>query len=398
MLIYHRRPVMARQLTDELLGEYLVSDAPNGLFLAAPRRTGKSKFLQFELKPELEARGCLVVYVDFWAQPDKDPAELLAETLTYEIHKTAGLTKRLAAALSSLKVGTVEVELDLSKLGRPQGPSIPHVLGLLGKAANRQIVVILDEAQHTLTTQAGDAAMFALKSARDQLNSPDGHRLLLVFSGSDRDKLLRLVNSSKAPFYGSQIRHLPELDQGYVSQLGDALEKVFEWLAPVNIDALFEAFQTVGRRPQFLQEVLNEVLQRPATHAGQAQADILQGAREFQRNEARQRLHLYLGLKPLEQFVLWRMLEQGAAFRPYDSDAKDFYGALLGQEISTPMVQAAIKSLRDREPSIVWKSSRGEYAVDDTQMHGWFNQLQAAGQWPPGPDRASLLARLGRSA
>ena len=389
---------MARQLTDELLGEYLVSDAPNGLFLAAPRRTGKSKFLQFELKPELEARGCLVVYVDFWAQPDKDPAELLAETLTYEIHKTAGLTKRLAAALSSLKVGTVEVELDLSKLGRPQGPSIPHVLGLLGKAANRQIVVILDEAQHTLTTQAGDAATFALKSARDQLNSPDGHRLLLVFSGSDRDKLLRLVNSSKAPFYGSQIRHLPELDQGYVSQLGDALEKVFEWLAPVNIDALFEAFQTVGRRPQFLQEVLNEVLQRPATHAGQAQADILQGAREFQRNEARQRLHLYLGLKPLEQFVLWRMLEQGAAFRPYDSDAKDFYGALLGQEISTPMVQAAIKSLRDREPSIVWKSSRGEYAVDDTQMHGWFNQLQAAGQWPPGPDRASLLARLGRSA
>ncbi len=389
---------MARQLADELLGEYLVSDAPNGLFLAAPRRTGKSKFLQFELKPELEARGCLVVYVDFWAQPDKDPAELLAETLTYEIHKTAGLTKRLAAALSSLKVGTVEVELDLSKLGRPQGPSIPHVLGLLGKAANRQIVVILDEAQHTLTTKAGDAAMFALKSARDQLNSPDGHRLLLVFSGSDRDKLLRLVNSSKAPFYGSQIRHLPELDQGYVSQLGDALEKVFEWLAPVNIDALFEAFQTVGRRPQFLQEVLNEVLQRPATHAGQAQADILQGAREFQRNEARQRLHLYLGLKPLEQFVLWRMLEQGAAFRPYDSDAKDFYGALLGQEISTPMVQAAIKSLRDREPSIVWKSSRGEYAVDDTQMHGWFNQLQAAGQWPPGPDRASLLARLGRSA
>ena len=87
-----------------------------------PRRTGKSNFLQFELKPELEARGCLVVYVDFWAQPDRDPAELLAETLTYEIQKTAGLAKRLAATLSSLKVGTVE--RDLSKLGRPQGPSL----------------------------------------------------------------------------------------------------------------------------------------------------------------------------------------------------------------------------------------------------------------------------------
>ena len=398
MIIYHRRPEMARQLADELLGKHLVSDAPNGLFLAAPRRTGKSNFLQFELKPELESRGCLVVYVDFWAQPDRDPAELLAETLTYEIQKTDGLAKRLAAALSSLKVGTVEVELDLSKLGRPQGPSIAHVLGLLGRAANRKIVVILDEAQHTLITKAGDAAMFALKSARDQLNTPDGHRLLLVFSGSDRDKLLRLVNSSRAPFYGSTIRHLPELDRGYVAQLGGALEKVYEWLAPVNVDALFDAFQIVGRRPQFLQEVVDAVVKRPATNAAQAQEDILHGAREFQRNEAQERLQLYLGLHPLAQFVLWRMLEQGASFRPYDADAKDFYSKLLGEEVSTQRVQAAIKSLRDREPSIVWKSSRGEYAVDDTQMRGWFQQLQEAGQWPPGPDRDSLIARLDRSA
>lgn len=398
MIIYHRRPEMARQLADELLGKHLVSDAPNGLFLAAPRRTGKSNFLQFELKPELEARGCPVVYVDFWAQPDRDPAELLAETLTYEIQKTAGLAKRPAAALSSLTVGTVEVEFDLSKLGRPQGPSIAHVLGLLSEAANRKIVVILDEAQHTLTTKAGDAAMFALKSARDQLNTPDGHRLLLVFSGSDRDKLLRLVNSSRAPFYGSTIRHLPELDRGYVAQLGGALEKVYEWLAPVNVDALFDAFQIVGRRPQFLQEVVDAVVKRPATNAAQAQEDILHGAREFQRNEAQERLQLYLGLRPLEQFVLWRMLEQGASFRPYDADAKDFYGKLLGEEVSTQRVQAAIKSLRDREPSIVWKSSRGGYAVDDTQMRGWFQQLQEAGQWPPGPDRESLIARLDRSA
>ena len=397
MIIYHRRPEMARQLADELLGKHLLSDAPNGLFLAAPRRTGKSNFLQFELKPELEARGCLVVYVDFWSQPDRDPVELLAETLTYEVQKTAGLAKRLAAALSSLKVGTVAVELDLSKLGRPQGHSIAHVLWLLGTAANRKIVVILDEAQHTLTTKAGDAAMFALKSARDQLNTPDGHQLLLVFSGSDRDKLLRLVNSGRAPFYGSTIRHLPELDRGFAIQQAEAMGKVYEWLAPVNVDALFEAFQIVGRRPQFFREVVDAVVKRPATNAAQAQADILHGAREFQRNEARERLQLYLGLHPLEQFVLWRMLEQGASFRPYDADAKDFYGKLLGEDVSTQRVQAAIKSLREREPPIVWKSSRGEYAMDDTQMHGWFKELQASGQWPPGPERELLLARLGRS-
>lgn len=33
------------------------------------------------------------------------------------------------------------------------------------------IVLIIDEAQHAITTEAGVATMFALKAARDELNS-----------------------------------------------------------------------------------------------------------------------------------------------------------------------------------------------------------------------------------
>ena len=45
--------------------------------------------------------------------------------------------------------------------------------------------------------------MFALKSARDQMNMPGNAQLRLVMSGSDRDKLLRLVNTAAAPFFGA---------------------------------------------------------------------------------------------------------------------------------------------------------------------------------------------------
>jgi hypothetical protein len=31
----------------------------------------------------------------------------------------------------------------------------------------------------------------------------------------------------------------------------------------------------------------------------------------------------------------------------------------------------------------VWKSARGEYAVDDAAMHRWFQQRVQAGTWPP---------------
>ncbi|MGX0936401.1 hypothetical protein SGO26_21065 [Cupriavidus metallidurans] len=40
------------------------SDAHNGLFLAAPRHTSKSVFLQHDLRPALSERGVLVISVD----------------------------------------------------------------------------------------------------------------------------------------------------------------------------------------------------------------------------------------------------------------------------------------------------------------------------------------------
>jgi hypothetical protein len=394
-LLFHHRPELAHRLAEDLLAKNPFSDAPNGLFLAAPRRTGKSKFLQYDLQPELERRRCLVVYVDFWAQSRRDPAQVLVEAMAVQIQKIQGLAGQFAAALSKVKLAGVE--LDWSRVGQPDGTSIPRVLELLNRQAGCPIVLILDEAQHALTTQAGESAMFALKSARDQMNSPDHHRLLLVFSGSDRDKLLRLVNSANAPFYGSKIHHMPELDRSYVARIADALEKIHPWLAPVNIDQLFEAFKAVGLRPQFLNHVLEGVLQGPKTNYAQAANDILTGALKVEQAETKDRRQLYLGLKPLEQYVLWRMLDQGPAFRPYDADSKAFYSALLGRKVSTPMAQAALDSLRDHNPSVVWKSSRAEYAVDDTGMQTWFAQEQERGTWPPNDDRDVLLTRL-RSA
>ena len=39
---------------------------------------------------------------------------------------------------------------------------------------------------------------------------------MLVMSGSDRDKLLRLVNTNGSPFYGSQIPRMPLLGQDFI--------------------------------------------------------------------------------------------------------------------------------------------------------------------------------------
>jgi len=75
-MIRYPRPALAEELVAALQGKTIFSDAHNGLFLAAPRRTGKTTFLQADLKPALERAGVLVVYVDLWSDQRRDPGAL----------------------------------------------------------------------------------------------------------------------------------------------------------------------------------------------------------------------------------------------------------------------------------------------------------------------------------
>jgi len=105
--------------------------------------------------------------------------------------------------------------------------------------------------------------MAALKSARDQLNRPDQVKLMLVMSGSDRDKLLRLVNTNAAPFYGSQIQRMPELGPDFIAHIAHSAQLITRQrpdLAEVNQATLHEAFVLFGQRPQFFMEALGQVL------------------------------------------------------------------------------------------------------------------------------------------
>ena len=61
--VFHRRQ-LAAQFSNRILNVSPGSAAGSGLFLAAPRRTGKSTFVRENLCPQLERDGALVLYVD----------------------------------------------------------------------------------------------------------------------------------------------------------------------------------------------------------------------------------------------------------------------------------------------------------------------------------------------
>ena len=382
-MLYYPRTSLASDLANALQGKTAFSDAPNGLFLAAPRRTGKSTFLQADLMPELVRRQVVVVYVDLWADQKRDPGSLIAEAVGRALVKQLGVVAKAAksAGLESISVGGVKI--DTSKIGRVDGTTLTDALRALVESAKNPVALIIDEAQHALTSEAGETAMAALKSARDQLNRPGRVQLMLVMSGSDRDKLLRLVNTNAAPFYGSQIQRMPELGPDFIAHIAQIITQQRPDLTEVNAAKLHDAFVLYGQRPQFFMEALGQVLSPLATPAGRFEEAMLAQAAQQQHNDEAQMASDYTALKPIEQAVLWRMLAQGTRFRPYDADALQFYHDKTGDKVSVAKAQKALEGLRAHQPSLIWKSARSEYAVEDAAMLRWYAQRVAAGTWPP---------------
>ncbi len=382
-MLYYHRTSLAADLANALQGKAAFSDAPNGLFLAAPRRTGKSTFLQADLMPELARRKVVVVYVDLWADQMRDPGSLIAKAVGRALVKHLGVVAKTAkaAGLENITVGGIKI--DTSKIGRVDGTTLADALRALVEATKNPVALIIDEAQHALTSEAGETAMAALKSARDQLNRPDQVKLMLVMSGSDRDKLLRLVNTNAAPFYGSQIQRMPELGPDFIAHIAQLIAQQRPDLTDIHTTKLQEAFALFGQRPQFFMEALGQVLSPLATHTGRFEDAMRAKALQQQQNDEAQMESDYTALKPLEQAVLWRMLELGTRFRPYDADALQFYNDKTGDKITVAKAQKALESLRTHQPSLVWKSARSEYAVEDATMLRWYTQRVSAGTWPP---------------
>lgn len=383
-MLHFPRTELAQELARALQGKNLFGDAHNGLFLAAPRRTGKSTFLKDDLKPELERQGLVVVYVDLWADQRRDPGELIADAIGRALQPHLGLLAKAAKAtrLESVSIaGTLNI--DTSTIGRIDGITLVDALRTLHEAAKKPVALIIDEAQHALTSEAGETVMTALKSARDQLNSPGKVNLMLVMSGSDRDKLLRLVNSNSAPFYGSQIQRMPELGDDFIAYVAGLIETQRPKLKPVDQTALSAAFERFGRRPQFFLSALGDALSPFAGIEGRFEPAVAAAADQRQRDDEAQMRSEFLGLKPLERAVLWRLLEQEQRFRPYDAETLGFYQQKTGRKVTAQQAQNALESLRQHTPALVWKSARGEYAVDDAAMHRWYRARVEAHTWPP---------------
>lgn len=380
-----RRESLAMTIADGLIGEGL-HDYSSGLFLAAPRRTGKSTFLREDLLPQCDKHDWLAVYVDLWADREKDPAELISAAVAGALVPYEKGIRKLAKSAGIEKLNFLRtLSWDFTRPQLPVGATLTQALELLHSAAQKMVVLIIDEAQHALTSEAGVNAMFALKAARDELNQGlerGNGGLRLVFTGSNRDKLAHLVLSKNQPFYGSSITPFPllgkDFTKAYTAHLNSHLAQTNQFSA-ADIDA---AFELVGRRPEMLRTIISDV----ALELGEAESlgDLLRNSAQLLRAGVWAEFESAYNVLTLAQRAVLQIMADRAHYNEPFAPFSDATVLAVGQALKalgsdavpgTQTIQAAIDSLREKE--LVWKSSRGAYALEDKAFAEWLLQRRS---------------------
>ncbi len=338
--------------------------ARSGLFLAAPRRTGKSTFLREDLIPALDAAGAAVLYIDLWADRTVDPGRAIVDMVRAAVGAENGLVLKMFRKAGLDKVALGGLSFDVSKVGLGTGVSLSAALAALSDQLKRVIVLIIDEAQHAVTTQGGNDALFALKAARDELNSSEHHGLRIVATGSSQAKLALLRASKDQAFYKAMMQTFPPLDRQYVQWFtqNTGLD------ATLDVDKSFELFAKTGYRPEVLTEALGDLQDGRKLTAENVDSEFAKAVDSAIVDADAAMLKVVAGLTPLQGAVLRVMIQQAEQYAPYAATSLAAYRAQLKRagasaKVDVPNVQSALEALQSK--ALVWRASHGEYALEE---------------------------------
>lgn len=373
--VFHR-PDLAARLKAALLGDDPLSSAGrSGLFLSAPRRTGKSTFLRNDLIPAVEQAGAISIYVDLWADKTRDPGDLIADAVRDTLALQASKLLAALRALKRIKKAGAKGELagfkgefgfELETIGQPQGTTLVKSFEALHRRVRKPIVFVLDEAQHALSSSRGAETLFALKAARDALNlTSERPQLAILATGSARAKIADMVMRKNQPFYGASTETFPPLGEAFVTHFAKQLlsHRIAGDRMP-HLEQLMKAFRMLGSRPEDFRKAIRDALVRPESDLGTA---IIAAAHE-QRDRVREAVRSQLAiLNALQRAMVKRMVETDEELSPFSKDSIAYYRReTRDSSVSSSAAQKAMDALIAK--GFVWRSARGVYALDDTTV------------------------------
>ena len=362
--VFHRSQYatdMARQL---LQPNALQVQVRSGVFLSGIRRIGKTTFLRQDLIPALESMGALVIYADLWADRSKSPASLVHEAVRVTLSELAAPGTRLLDRFKGLNIGAAGFSFgfQVDAVGKPGGATLSEVFTELVFKVKTDVVLIIDEVQHALGTEDGNNVLFALKAARDAVNTrPEtpGY-LLFLGTGSHKSLVADMATRRSQPFAGAVSTAYEPLGSDFVSWKKAQLEQIDGIKLPSH-ELMYQGFLAVGQRPEELQNALVLLQSRPEDPnvAFPIICSTLASA------AAAVEIASIESLGELAAIIFDRVVHGNESGESglFSADAISSYSEQIGMAVDTPQVQNMVD--RMITANVIHRQSHGVYAVAD---------------------------------
>jgi hypothetical protein len=367
--IFHRT-ALAEQMARQLLRPGVLDEGlRSGLFISGVRRTGKTTFLKADLVPALEAAGALVVYVDLWSNTQANPASLVHSAIRVALSELQAPAGALAERLKKLRNAEIAVAgfkfgFKIEAVGTEGGPTLAEAFTQVVDQARTDIVLIVDEVQHAITSDEGNQMLLALKAARDAINPrPDtpGH-FVFIGTGSHPALVSELTARRNQAFAGATSIAYPVLDADYVAYLLARLQAEGMAVQP-SLKAATEAFRTLGARPEELLRALRDLRAllprggRPDAYLPVIAGTLRSAAADIEIMKVEQ-------LGALAMAVFERVADAGGEVKGlFSADALASYGKDIGRDVRADEVQAVLNELM--EANVFMRRGHGLYGLTD---------------------------------
>ncbi|MEK8034184.1 hypothetical protein AACH06_25440 [Ideonella sp. DXS29W] len=339
--------------------EMLKAQPGRPLAMFAPRRVGKTFFLDNDLAPVAKKAGWLPVYADLWLQKENPLAAInhaLAEALDDATVPAGELGK--VAKTPVKRVGVLGASIDLgdapARAALPASPELQFdaLVARLHAASGKTVLLMLDEIQSLGEVAGSEKILAALRAVlhrrRDMLGA--------VFTGSSQEAMARMLATAGAPMYQfAQLLDFPALGDEYLVALANHFSKVHPGKR-LDLDDLRKTFARIGFKPRLLRDLVKSM-------SAEGMTDFDEGVRRYI-HDARQTLGWNALLQPLDAFDRLLLAAIARGKPPLGQETLKEIGRHRPVGKAT-IARARVAIERMRGAGLITKAVRGGARIDD---------------------------------
>lgn len=347
-----RRPELARSYLELLRAQ---PGRPIALF--APRRVGKTFFLDQDLTPAALAVGFTPVYADIWlhrTSPLSAINHALEEALDDATVPASSVGKVAKTLVKKVEALGAALEFGEEPKRRPM-PSEPALrldtlVARLAAARSRPVLLMLDEAQALAESTEGASVMASLRAVLQKRKRD----VLAVFTGSSQDALAAMMAASGGPMYQfAQLLNFPVLGEDYLNLLAKHFSRVHKGKR-LDMTKLQAAFAHLGYKPALMKDLVKELSAEGSTDV---QVTLRRMASDA--NNVRGWKALLAPLSPFDRHLLVLIAHKKP---PIGKNTLNELARTEGKAPTVAKVRAALERLKRVG---ILSGTGGEYLIED---------------------------------